>query len=197
MLYLGTTKDDDIQSFDGALSIVSENAVQNKVVTKKLNELEAKINSVQANVNNTITKLQDELDLFKTGLLKQIEQDMAKMAKADGSNLKYPHILEMGSGKTSDGKVVYYRKYSDGWCEQWGIANGINIGVGTTVLLYFQYTNTNYISITSGTHSTASDDPLWIYDKTVSSFKIYHCSGGNIDGTLIAYPHWYTAGYVV
>ena len=72
-----------------------------------------------------------------------------------------------------------------------------NIPCYTAINQLIKQTNTNYISITSGTHSTASDDPLWIYDKTVSSFKIYHCSGGNIDGTLIAYPHWYTAGYVV
>ena len=84
----------------------------------------------------------------------------------------------------------WYRIYSDGWCEQGGIATLSNQG---SVSLLKNYINTNYS--VQLTQNAAAYDYMYntAYTKTKSSFKVSVVEGTNGTSGNIA---WYAYGYI-
>lgn len=128
-------------------------------------------------VKGTITTKFNELNAVKTNL--------------NLSNCTVPYIIACSDLSTFPS---FWIKLSNGLLIQGGIATAINIGVSVSVALPYSYANTDYLVIHAGKCTSSSDDPLWLSEKTVNSIKIVHPSGGNMDGTRKAEPHWITIG---
>lgn len=128
-------------------------------------------------VKGTITTKFNELNAAKTNL--------------NLSNCTVPYVTAC-----SDLSIFpsFWIKLSNGLLIQGGIANAINIGQSVTISLPYAYANTDFIVLHGGKCTSSSDDPLWLYAQTVDSITIHHPSGGNMDGSRYATPHWITIG---
>ena len=91
----------------------------------------------------------------------------------------------------------WYRIYSDGWCEQGGIATGLSTNATNEVSLLKSYINTNYVVIANGntTSQTGSSgvDVIHSAAKTTSKFNITHDFTGNYQ---VNKANWYACGYI-
>ena len=99
------------------------------------------------------------------------------------------HIIE--TWKSTDGNSRY-RKWSDGFIEQWGLLNGS--GDGGTVTFPKRFSNTKYIFVvTPNEEGTTGGWFGWSTDnKTTSSINSNIVGGGN-DGA--PKQSWYAAGF--
>ena len=102
------------------------------------------------------------------------------------------YLVESYSNGTSG-----YRLYSDGYCEQWGLAN-----IETYVTLLKTYRDTNYVILTSATNNSNSANraicgtPSGMTaneGKSVNSFALWR-SSYNANGVFSCY--WETKGYL-
>lgn len=100
------------------------------------------------------------------------------------------YVVEKWSSGTE-----WYTKYSDGWVEQGGVANGSNLSnVGGSITLYIAFSNDNYSAVF--TPSNRSGGSLWggyppTKDRTSTSttlkWGVYGGSGGEV--------YWEAKGY--
>lgn len=128
-------------------------------------------------VKGTITTKFNELNAAKTNL--------------NLSNCTVPYVTAC-----SDLSIFpsFWIKLSNGLLIQGGVATAIGIGKNITIALPYSYANTEFIEIHSGQGNVDSDDPLWLYAKTVDSISIRHTSAGNQDSANNVAPHWITIG---
>ena len=108
-------------------------------------------------------------------------------------NLNKSYLVE--SGNNSNG---YYRKYSDGFIEQWGITTIAGThGSKYDINFPISFKNTNYTfthSIQDMTYSTLSG-VIYLILKNVYTNKINIQYGITSDGTSQAKVFWYACGY--
>lgn len=143
-------------------------------------KIDAFAKSILANVETvkgTITTKFNELNAAKTNL--------------NLSNCTVPYVIAC-----SDLSIFpsFWIKLSNGLLIQGGIATAIGIGGTVTISLPYSYANTDFIEVHSGQGNVDSDDPLWLYAKTVNSISIRHTGSGNNDGSNKVAPHWITIG---
>ena len=89
----------------------------------------------------------------------------------DGSNATFPHIIESNTSGS-----VWYRKYSDGWVEQFGVAVGTGSATATRCNLAVPMADSNYC-ITYGP-TTADILGVYLAAKTTTYFDIVTGQGG-------------------
>lgn len=85
----------------------------------------------------------------------------------------------------------WYRVYSDGWCEQGGVATGVISGSNTTIALLKNYKDTNYsvqVTYDSTTTGATSGASSAVNMKNTTSFAI-GSQGGNYA--------WEAKGYII
>lgn len=95
------------------------------------------------------------------------------------------------TGKSSDG-TSWYRKWSDGWIEQGGIAQSARGATSRTINLRTPFSSSNYVvvvqSYTSGSSDTQHNN-FHVAEKSLSSFSTVAGCGEDIAGL------WYACGY--
>lgn len=103
------------------------------------------------------------------------------------------YVVEQGQ---SDDGLTWWRKWSNGWCEQGGVVLNSSHDTTVTVTLPIAFSSTNYII-----DATAQTPSAWQYcfirdeGKTVSSFKI---TLGRSQTTETAYGfNWKAFGFIV
>lgn len=132
---------------------------------------------VQVDIDNIATDLNNKVDL-------------------DGTNATFAHITESYVNGTS-----WYRIYSDGWCEQGGIADYGSYAISGSIAVTFLKTfkNTNYSVLASMKDADAPNDYLLIASinpskYTTSGVTLYFY--GNGSGDLQRYFVWEAKGYI-
>lgn len=99
------------------------------------------------------------------------------------SSLNNPFLIKSYSDE--DGN--FYRIYSDGWCEQGGIATSSEIDTSINFLKPFKDTNYNLLTTSSSTSIPSSDCYLIVTEKLKN--------GATIRGR--PFPiNWYAFGYM-
>lgn len=93
-----------------------------------------------------------------------------KFEPADNISMAKSYLVE--SGSNSNG---YYRKYSDGFIEQWGKCT-LNYDNTTTVNLPIAFSNTNYFCTCSfrGSSTGPASYCWYVYSDTNKTFKVYN-----------------------
>ena len=90
-----------------------------------------------------------------------------------------------------------YRIWSDGYCEQWGLATSLTTNSANTITLLKSYLNTNYQVIANGYAKTATTtggvDVFHSAPLTVSSFNLTRDYASN---DQVAQANWRAFGYI-
>ena len=111
-----------------------------------------------------------------------ITSGISGKANTDLSNCTKPYITETYVNGTS-----WYRVWSDGWCEQGGIAHSDSLS-NITVNLLLSFADTNYTLVCQQERTTTSaDNHPNIYSKSTDSFVLYADNDTN--------NNWYACGY--
>ena len=105
---------------------------------------------------------------------------------------KLENLIE--SGKNEFG---YYRKYSDGFIEQWGKTSFLNTNESLTIILPMKFSSNDYIvtssqQIVSSTLLTTDNAPQ-IFAVTNESFKIHCNDAAGVKGAMSF--SWHCVGY--
>lgn len=127
------------------------------------------------------------------GQINQSDMDWSAFVSAlqgklnkDHSNDEKPYIVETYINGTSG-----YRLYSDGYCEQRGIATTLTTGVATITLLK-SYVDTNYARLlTIGNREDRTTWTLYPTNKTTTSFGVF----SPVTGYNLMFD-WETKGYI-
>lgn len=127
------------------------------------------------------------------GQINQSDMDWSAFVSAlqgklnkDHSNDEKPYIVETYVNGTSG-----YRLYSDGYCEQWGIATTLTTGAATITLLK-SYVDTNYARLlTIGNREDRTTWALYPTNKTTTSFGVF----SPVTGYNLMFD-WETKGYI-
>lgn len=113
---------------------------------------------------------------------------------ADHSNDTKPYIVETYVNGTS-----WYRVYSDGWCEQGGVATGASNNTGNAVTFMKTYANTNYTLQTSGltrqANTFANATGLWVKVRNLTVTGFSACTGYTSTGNAYEFS-WEAKGYI-
>lgn len=165
-------------------------------INTAVNSIYGKSNTVQPQtikvlyyiVIATTTKTDIEVDID------EIATDLNGKADVDFSNCTKPYITE-----TYVNGASWYRIYSDGWCEQGGIAATTNSYGTQTVSLLKTYINTNYTltlgaQVDSTSHFTNNNAASFQWGTSMSAY----CSKNTnsfIVGTRLEIT-WQTGGYI-
>lgn len=98
------------------------------------------------------------------------------------------NIIEAGTDPETG---VWYRLYSDGWCEQGGITTPSSSAT-KTITLAKEYANTNYSILLGASYTTtATYTPNTNYDtKTTKGFTLYDSTNTSVR------TYWQTSGYI-
>lgn len=124
----------------------------------------------------------------------QIVTDLNNKADKDLSNATVPHVTEM----YSDNNGGWYKKYSNGWCEQGGITTVID-GYSTVNLLV-PYTTTKYSVLVSCNWGTAVvsfqfADIFGADSLALTSFRVIGSTNADTAATNVN-VFWQTKGYI-
>lgn len=105
-------------------------------------------------------------------------------------------LIDSGYEKDSNGEK-WYRKYSDGYIEQWGITKIMNSDTSIVISLSIPYASTNYTVVSSqflkSKDISAVDNQAQIHNLTESSFNIHANNVGGVVGSMSF--AWRASGY--
>ena len=137
---------------------------------------------------STKTEIQVDIDEIVTDLNGKADVDLSNVPNSKG-------ILT----ESYVNGASWYRVYSDGWCEQGGMASG-TLGTLVQVALIKSYKDTSYNILLTATHTNepaAADNNRFASVNTtylgVNSFKYLVTSTTNNSGNPV---YWRTSGYI-
>lgn len=137
-------------------------------------------------IRQSITKVSSTIDDIKSDLA----SFQAQLAQLEGIK----HVKE--TGKSYDGKS-WYRKWSDGWLEQGGVAEGLLVsGASATVTLPFAYKDASYSIRGIGVKRRGYYGYAAIDQDSVTRNSFVYAGMGHSSGDGIVLFHWYTCGYI-
>ena len=115
--------------------------------------------------------------------------DEAVNDKLDTDDLVDVKVVVATYGTASTG----YRLWSDGWCEQWGNASGVEASTGFEVTLLQPFANANgyIVNLVRLAKITTTAEAGYVYTRglTSTTFEIY--------STVATTYKWYACGYTI
>ena len=129
--------------------------------------------------NTTKTQIEVDIDEIATDLNGKADTDLSNVPTSKG-------ILQESYVNGTSG----YRIYSDGCCEQWGVASVSNGNTGLQVALSKSYANSDYVVLVNNRGSSYSTTGVCADVLSGSAIKIYY------NTTASRTIQWYTLGYI-
>lgn len=130
------------------------------------------------------TEIQINIDNVMTDLANKADNDLSNVPSSKGI------LVESYVNGFS-----WYRKYSDGWCEQGGQVDNLVPSLNSTINFLVSFTNTNYF--VNANQPLRSGDQLptvGVSSKTATSFTLVQSSSQNGAGNFSV--TWVACGYI-